>query len=175
MRGDCTVLGTVRALGLHSSVQRSGVKVFNVYQPGLPYSDTDLEVRTREREEREEREDHHHHSPSYIRDYTGYMALRLADTAGPGTAWNFSPEMRLEEVGPADINTSCGLTNKMCYWLGKFHTVTTPPCLCLCKPKNGQMEFIGWGGGTSFYTITLHLNINEQKTKILCTSLYIYI
>ena len=119
VRGDCTVLGTVRALGLHSSVQRSGVKVFNVYQPGLPYSDTDLEVRTREREEREEREDHHHHSPSYIRDYTGYMALRLADTAGPGTAWNFSPEMRLEEVGPADINTTCGLANKMCYWLGK--------------------------------------------------------
>ena len=115
VRGDCTVLGTVRALGLNSSVQRSGVKVCNVYQPRLHYSDTDLEVR----EAREEREDHHPHSPSYIRDYTGFMALHLADTAGPGTAWNFSPEMRLQQVGPGDVNTQCGLANKMCYWLGK--------------------------------------------------------
>jgi len=116
VRGDCTVLGTVRALGLHSSVQRSGVKVCNLYQPGLHFSDTDLELKSREM--REEREDHHHHSPSYIRDYTGYMALRLVDTAGPGTAWNFGPEMRLQQVGPADISSTCGLANKMCYWLG---------------------------------------------------------
>ena len=118
LRGDCSVLGTVRALGLNTSVQRSGVKVCNLYQPGLHYSDTDLEVRWREG--REEREDLHHHSPSYLRDYTGYMALRLADTAGPGTAWNFGPEMRLQQVGPADIKSQCGLANKMCYWLGKY-------------------------------------------------------
>ena len=31
---------------------------------------------------------------AYCREYTGYMALHVADTASPGTAWRFNSELR---------------------------------------------------------------------------------
>ena len=109
--GNCTVLGTTRGLGLASKVERSGVKVCSVYQPGLDYSDQEADRRDMEGLDQP--------SPAYTRDYTGYMALHIAETAGPGTVWSFTPQMRLQQVEPTDINTSCGIANKMCYWLGK--------------------------------------------------------
>ena len=32
------------------------------------------------------------------REYTGYMALHIADTGPPGAAWAFTPEWRLQQV-----------------------------------------------------------------------------
>jgi hypothetical protein len=31
---------------------------------------------------------------AYCREYTGYMALHVADTAQPGTAWRFNAQLR---------------------------------------------------------------------------------
>ena len=28
--------------------------------------------------------------------------------------------MRLEQVEPGELKTCCGISNKMCYWLGKY-------------------------------------------------------
>jgi len=108
--GGCTVLGTTRGLGLARAVRRSAVKVCTVYQPGLDYTDLRLTGSAQHSTDQ--------HGPDYTRDYTGYMALHCADTAQPGTAWAFSKEMRLEQVEPTSLNTSCGIANKMCYWLG---------------------------------------------------------
>ena len=47
----------------------------------------------------------------YARAYCGYMALHLADTAPPGTAWTFTPELRLQRVGPDQVSP-CRLSNK---------------------------------------------------------------
>ena len=115
--GGCTVLGTTRGLGLARAVRRSAVKVCTVYQPGLDYTDLRLTGSAQHSTDQ--------HGPDYTRDYTGYMALHCADTAQPGTAWAFSKEMRLEQVEPTSLNTSCGIANKMCYWLGKSSSVYT--------------------------------------------------
>lgn len=107
--GGCTVLGTTRALGLASRVRREGVKVCSIYHPGLEYSSLQLGSKEQETDQP---------GPEYIRDYTGYLALHCAETAAPGSAWAFTPEMRLEQVEPGQVNTCCGISNKMCYWLG---------------------------------------------------------
>merc|ERR1719362_2100780 len=52
------------------------------------------------------------------REYTGYMALHIADTGPPGAAWAFTPEWRLQQVTPGQLKACCGIANKMCYWLG---------------------------------------------------------
>ena len=46
------------------------------------------------------------------------MALHIADTGPPGAGWCFNNEFRLRQVVPADVQTCCGIANKMCYWLG---------------------------------------------------------
>jgi len=116
--GQCTVLGTTRALGLVSGVERTGVRVCNVYHPGVDY--TDLNLRSSQITDDQ-------HSPycgdlnkysCYIREYTGYMALHMADTGPAGAAWAFNDEFRLKQVTPGDVKTCCGIANKMCYWLG---------------------------------------------------------
>ena len=35
---------------------------------------------------------------AWCREYTGYMALHMADTGPPGAAWAFTPEWRLQQV-----------------------------------------------------------------------------
>ena len=37
--GQCTVLGTTRALGLVPGVERTGLRVTNVYHPGVDFTD----------------------------------------------------------------------------------------------------------------------------------------
>jgi len=118
----CTVLGTTRALGACKQVARHGVRTMTVYQPNIDYPDLSPAAQITDDE----------HSPyytwnslfrysAYCREYSGYMALHLADTATSGTAWKFNSELRLEQVKPADLPNSCKLTNKMCYWLGCPH------------------------------------------------------
>lgn len=119
--GQCTVLGTTRALGLVPGVARSGLRVTTVYHPAVDY--TDLSWRSVQITDDQ-------HSPytggqdtinkysCYLREYTGYMALHTADTGPPGAAWAFTPEWRLQQVTPGQLKTCCGIANKMCYWLG---------------------------------------------------------
>jgi len=114
--GGCSVLGTTRGLGLAKRVAMHGVKTMSVYQPSIVYPDLTHATQITDGQ----------HSPysewnkysCYIREYTGYMALHVGDTAPPGTAWAFSKELRLKEVIPDDLPGTCGITNKMCYWLG---------------------------------------------------------
>ena len=40
--GQCTVLGTTRSYGLMSAVSKTGVKVCNVYHPGVDFMDLNL-------------------------------------------------------------------------------------------------------------------------------------
>lgn len=110
--GRCSVLGLTRALGTEAAVRRHGVKVTTLYQPpALParcsYGITDDQHSPYSREA----------AGCYARAYCGYMALHLADTAPPGTAWTFTPELKLQRVGPDQV-PPCRLSNKMCYWLG---------------------------------------------------------
>jgi len=115
----CTVLGTTRALGVNKQVARHGVRHMTVYQPNIDYPDLSPAAQITDDE----------HSPyytwnrysAYCREYSGYMALHLADTAASGTAWQFNSELRLEQVKPSDLPNSCKLTNKMCFWLGCPH------------------------------------------------------
>jgi len=117
--GQCSVLGTTRALGLVSGVERTGVRVCNVYHPAVDF--TDHSCRSAQITDDQ-------HSPygggdmdkysCYLREYTGYMALHIADTGPAGAAWSFSDEFRLKQVSPGDVKTCCGIANKMCYWLG---------------------------------------------------------
>jgi len=119
--GQCTVLGTTRALGLVPGVARSGLRVSTVYHPAVDY--TDLGWRSAQITDDQ-------HSPyhggmdninkysCYLREYTGYMALHIADTGTPGAAWAFTPEWRLQQVTPDQLQACCGIANKMCYWLG---------------------------------------------------------
>eukprot|EP00088_Acartia_fossae_P000517 TRINITY_DN10216_c0_g1_i4.p1 TRINITY_DN10216_c0_g1~~TRINITY_DN10216_c0_g1_i4.p1 ORF type:complete len:372 (-),score=69.11 TRINITY_DN10216_c0_g1_i4:573-1688(-) len=115
----CTVLGTTRALGISKQVAKHGVRTMSVYQPNIDYPDLSPANQITDDE----------HSPyytwsrysAYCREYSGYMALHLADTASSGTAWRFNQDLRLEQVKPSDIPNSCKLTNKMCYWLGCPH------------------------------------------------------
>jgi len=112
----CTVLGTTRALGLAKNVASHGVKTVTVYQPSIDYPDLSHSTHITDDQ----------HSPysetskynSYIREYTGYMALHTGDTQAAGTAWAFNQQLRLEEVLPEHICGSCGIANKMCFWLG---------------------------------------------------------
>eukprot|EP00092_Neocalanus_flemingeri_P007307 GFUD01007892.1.p1 GENE.GFUD01007892.1~~GFUD01007892.1.p1 ORF type:complete len:317 (+),score=81.06 GFUD01007892.1:128-1078(+) len=114
--GGCTVLGTTRALGLAKRVAVHGVKTCTVYQPTIDYPDLSQAAQITDDQ----------HSPysewnkysSYIREYTGYMALHIGETQAPGTAWAFNQGLRLEQVGPEDVPGTCGVANKMCFWLG---------------------------------------------------------
>jgi len=114
--GGCSVLGTTRGLGLAKRVAMHRVKTMSVYQPSIVYPDPTHATQITDDQ----------HSPysewnkysCYIREYTGYMALHVGDTAPPGTAWAFNKELRLKEVIPDDLPGTCGIANKMCYWLG---------------------------------------------------------
>jgi len=114
--GGCTVLGTTRALGLAKRVAVHGVKTCTVYQPTIDYPDVSQAAQITDDQ----------HSPysewnkysSYIREYTGYMALHIGETQAPGTAWAFNQQLRLEQVTPEDVQRTCGIANKMCFWLG---------------------------------------------------------
>jgi len=114
--GTCTVLGTTRALGMHNRAKEHGVRTTTVYQPTIDYPDLSQAAQITDDS----------HSPhykwdrysAYVRDYTGYMALHVGDTAPPGTAWAFNKDIKLEEVQPESISSSCGITNKMCFWMG---------------------------------------------------------
>jgi len=116
--GECTVLGTTRAMGLESVVSRTGVKVVNIYHPSVDFADTSW---------RSTQITDDQHSPycgdnskysCYLREYTGYMALHIADTGPAGSGWMFNEEFRLRQVEAGDMKTCCGIANKMCYWLG---------------------------------------------------------
>lgn len=121
--GQCTVLGTTRGLGLSQDVNMHGVKVSTVYRPDIDYQDLSPAAQITDDQ----------HSPyyrwnrytAYCREYTGYMALHVADNASSGTAWRFNSELRLEQVEPEMLPNSCKIANKMCYWLGCPHV----PCL----------------------------------------------
>jgi len=114
--GTCTVLGTTRALGMHDRAKEHGVRTTTVYQPTIDYPDLSQAAQITDDS----------HSPhykwdrysAYIREYTGYMALHVGDTAPPGTAWAFNKDIKLEEVQPESLASSCGITNKMCFWMG---------------------------------------------------------
>jgi len=114
--GGCTVLGMTRSLGLDARVGVHGVKTCTVYQPTIDYPDFPQAAQITDDQ----------HSPyyewnkysSYIREYTGYMALHTGETQQPGTAWTFNQRLRLEEVTPENIGRTCSITNKMCFWLG---------------------------------------------------------
>ena len=41
----------------------------------------------------------------HFREYTGYMALHIADTGPPGAAWAFTDEWRLQQVTPDMVST----------------------------------------------------------------------
>ena len=41
----------------------------------------------------------------HCREYTGYMALHIADTGPPGAAWAFTDEWRLQQVTPDMVRT----------------------------------------------------------------------
>ena len=109
--GGCSVLGTTRALGLAKRVAVNGVKTCTVYQPSIDYPDLVQAAQITDDQ----------HSPysetnkygSYIREYTGYMALHIGETQAPGTAWAFNKELRLEEVLPDNVGGACGITNKV--------------------------------------------------------------
>lgn len=115
----CSVLGTTRALGLARNVARHGVRTTTLYQPTIDYPELNMAAQITDDQ----------HTPyntwsrysAYCREYTGYMALHVADTAQPGTAWRFNAQLRLELVAPAMLESSCRIANKMCYWLGCPH------------------------------------------------------
>lgn len=112
----CTVLGTTRALGLSAQVAKHGVNVCTVYEPNIDYPELSAAAQITDDE----------HSPyytwnrysAYCREYTGYMALHVAETAPSGTAWSFNSDLRLQRVEPDVIPSTCKIANKMCYWLG---------------------------------------------------------
>lgn len=115
-QGSCTVLGTTRALGLCARVARHGVRTATVYEPTIDYPDLSQAAQITD-------DSHSPHNKwdrysAYIRCYTGYMALHVGDTAHPGTAWAFNKDIRLEEVRQDSLEKSCGITNKMCFWMG---------------------------------------------------------
>lgn len=114
--GSCTVLGTTRAMGLQSRVARHGVRTTTVYQPTIDYPDLSQAAQITD-------DSHSPHNKwdrysAYVRDYTGYMALHVGETAAPGTAWAFNKDVRLEEIRQDSLGESCGITNKMCFWMG---------------------------------------------------------
>jgi len=114
--GQCTVLGVTRGLGLRRKVAKHGVKPISVYQPLIDYPDLSIAGQITDDT----------HSPynrwsrysAYIREYTGYMTLHLGDSALGGSVWKFNEDSRVSEVQPEDLKRSCGLANKMCFWLG---------------------------------------------------------
>jgi len=120
----CTVLGTTRALGLSAQVAKHGVNVCTVYEPNIDYPDLSVAAQITDDE----------HSPyytwnrysAYCREYTGYMALHVAETAPSGTAWSFNSDLRLQRVEPDMIPSTCKVANKMCYWLGCPHVPDHP-------------------------------------------------
>jgi len=122
--GQCSVLGTTRALGLSQDLSVHGVKVCTVYRPNIDYPELSPAAQITDDE----------HSPyyrwnrysAYCREYTGYMALHVADKAGSGTAWRFNSDLRLEAVEPEMLPDSCKIANKMCYWLGCPHVPKMP-------------------------------------------------
>lgn len=117
--GGCSVLGTTRALGLARSVARHGVRTTTIYQPTIDYPELNMAAQITDDQ----------HTPyntwsrysAYCREYTGYMALHVADTAQSGTAWRFNTHLRLEQVTPTMLDSPCRIANKMCYWLGCPH------------------------------------------------------
>ena len=60
----------------------------------------------------------------HCREYTGYMALHIADTGPPGAAWAFTDEWRLQQVTPDMVRyllTGCPKSQSslcFCYFLG---------------------------------------------------------
>jgi len=114
--GGCTVLGTTRGLGLAKRLGVHGVKTVTVYQPSIDYPD--LSQATQITDDQHSPYSEWNKYSSYIREYTGYMALHMAETAPPGTAWAFNKELRLKEVGTEDVPGTCGISHKMCFWLG---------------------------------------------------------
>ena len=92
---------------------------------------------------------------AWCREYTGYMALHIADTGPPGAAWAFTPEWRLQQVReswpvtvtrssaslqvtPGQLKTCCGIANKMCYWLGCPMVSDTSAEVTLARPGHQQ-------------------------------------
>jgi len=104
---------------LSKHVDKHGVRTSTVYEPNIDYPELSVAFQITDDE----------HSPyytwnrysAYCREYTGYMALHIADTANSGTAWRFNSELRLEMVDPSMVPSTCKLANKMCYWLGCPH------------------------------------------------------
>eukprot|EP00090_Calanus_glacialis_P033333 TRINITY_DN5532_c0_g1_i2.p1 TRINITY_DN5532_c0_g1~~TRINITY_DN5532_c0_g1_i2.p1 ORF type:complete len:317 (-),score=72.89 TRINITY_DN5532_c0_g1_i2:49-999(-) len=114
--GGCTVLGTTRALGLEKRLAVHGVKTLTVYQPSIDYPD--LTQATQITDDQHSPYSEWNKYSSYTREYTGYMALHIGETEAPGTAWAFDNELRLKQVLPEDVPGTCGIANKMCFWLG---------------------------------------------------------
>merc|ERR1712106_1002689 len=80
--------------GLAKSLAQAGVKTCTVYRPDMDYPDRELQITDDQ------------HSPyyssnkynSYIRNYTGYMAVHVCQTCAPGTEWAFNKSLKLEEI-----------------------------------------------------------------------------
>merc|ERR1711936_320485 len=117
--GQCTVLGTTRAMGLESVVSRTVVKVVNIYHPSVDFADQSWRsTQITDDQHSPYCEDFNNKYSCYLREYTGYMALHIADTGPAGSGWMFNEEFRLRQVQAGDVKTCCGIANKMCYWLG---------------------------------------------------------
>lgn len=95
----CTVLGTAKAL--RRKIDSHGVKTVTIYQPTIEYPEISPACQINDNQ----------HTPysqwnrysSYIREYTGYMAIHVGDTALPGSAWRFDKELRIQRVNMKDI------------------------------------------------------------------------
>jgi len=135
---SCTALGTTRALGLSKHVNVHGVRTSTVYQPNIDYPELTSASQITDDE----------HSPyytwnrysAYCREYTGYMALHVAEKSPSGSAWMFNKDLRLEKVEPASIPSTCKLANKMCYWLGCPHVQDLPQHQQQQQPQQHQQQ-----------------------------------
>lgn len=136
--GSCTVLGTTRALGLHTRCSQHRVRVTTVYQPTIDYPD--LSQAAQITDDSHSPHNKWHRYSAYIRDYTGYMALHTGDTAPPGTAWAFNQDIRLEEILPETLGRSCGITNKMCFWMGCPMVTDSEPSALVGSSRTKQVE-----------------------------------
>lgn len=112
--GLSTVLGTTRDLGLSKKVAAHGVKPVSVYQPLIDYPDLSPAGQITD-------DGHTPYSQwcrysSYIREYTGYMALHAGDTAPAGSVWKFNQSLRVQEVKPQDLQQNFVSENKAVQW-----------------------------------------------------------
>jgi len=81
---------------------------------------------------------------SYTREYTGYMALHAGETEEPGSAWSCDKELRLKQVLPEDVPSTCGIANKtviLAISAGTFPTIFSDVFLARLSDGEGRKHF----------------------------------